>query len=88
MSVYVDDAAILFKGKLRFHMCADSLQELHDFALKMNIKRCWYHPVKSHPHYDITEEQRHHIIQHGALAISQKELLFVAKKLAQALKAN
>lgn len=82
MAVYVDDAAILFKGKLRYHMCADSLQELHIFASSMNIKRCWYHPAKNHPHYDITDEQRNHILNHGAKAVSKQELLYIAKKLA------
>jgi len=35
------------------HIVADSLAELHEFAEKMGIKRCWFHGVKKgHPHYD------------------------------------
>lgn len=41
--IYVDDAGIMWKGKLRYHMTADTRAELHEFAESIGVKRCWYH---------------------------------------------
>ena len=79
--VYVDDAAIMWRGKKRFHMTADSLEELHAFAAQIDIKPCWFHRGARHPHYDITEPQRLQVIESGGQAVSQRELLRVALRL-------
>lgn len=76
MAVYVDDAAIMFRSKPRFHLAADSLQELHDFCKKVGINRCWFHNAKGHPHYDITSEQREASISAGAVPLTSRELSF------------
>ena len=81
MAVYVDQAAILYKGKPRHHMTADSIEELHSFADRADINRCWYHRGARHPHYDITDEQRHTALQAGAVAVSSRELMIVARRL-------
>lgn len=74
MAVYVDDAAIMLRGKPRFHLAADSVQELHAFCQQVGINRCWFHAAKNHPHYDITSDQRQTAIQNGALAVTVREL--------------
>lgn len=79
--IYVDDSAILYKGKLRYHMTADSLDELHSFATAIGVKRCWYHRAKVHPHYDITQSQRDTAVRNGANMVSSRELLLIAKSL-------
>lgn len=81
MAVYVDDAAIVWKGKPRFHLSADSVDELHGFAQAVGINRCWYHAGARHPHYDITETQRATAISNGAIAVSQRELMQVARRI-------
>lgn len=81
MAVYVDDADIEYNGKIRCHMTADSKAELHDFAESIGVKRCWYHKGKSHPHYDITIDQKQKAIQLGAIEIDQRDLLQVCKQL-------
>ena len=83
MAVFVDNAAIMFKGKHRFHMTADSLTELHAFAQQCGIKRCWFHPVRGHPHYDITSDERTWAIEQGAIAVSARVLLQVAQRLSK-----
>lgn len=75
MGVYVDDAAIMYRSKPRFHLAADSLAELHAFCREVGINKCWFHPAKGHPHYDITAEQREASIKHGAIAMSSEDLL-------------
>jgi hypothetical protein len=82
VTAYVDDAAILYKSKLRFHLTADSLDELHLFASRCGINRCWYHRGTRHPHYDVTSEQRDAALANGALAVTSRELLSRAKLLA------
>lgn len=82
MTVYVDDAAKPWKGKPRFHMTDDSLAELHAFACAIQVNRCWFHRDARHPHYDVTEAQRVAALTDGARAVSQRELVLIARKIA------
>lgn len=82
MTVYVDQAAVLFKGKPRHHMTADTLSELHAFAQRAGIRRCWYHPAAGKPHYDVTDAQRETALALGAQAASSREVLRVARQAA------
>lgn len=84
MAVYVDNAGIVFKGKPRHHLTADSLEELHAFCERVGIKRCWFHNTKRHPHYDVTDAQREAAIEAGAVAVSARDLMLKAKALAPA----
>lgn len=79
--VYVDDAAILYRGKRRYHMTADSKAELHAFAESIGVKRCWFHKARLHPHYDITLPQREKAVEAGAFEVSGRELVRRAKAL-------
>jgi FMN phosphatase YigB (HAD superfamily) len=79
--VYVDDAGILWRGKKRYHMTADSLAELHGFAEQVGINKCWFHRGTTHPHYDITEPQRQAVLDAGGVAVTQRELLRIATRL-------
>lgn len=81
MTVYVDNANILWKGKKRFHMTADTLKELHEFAESIKISVCWFDSNKKHPHYDITEEQKLNAIKYGALLVSSKTIVKIAKNI-------
>lgn len=81
MTAYVDDAAIVWKGKARYHMSADSIAELHAFAASIGVKPCWFHRKSSYPHYDITEPQRRSAFTAGALPVDQKTMVQIAKKL-------
>jgi hypothetical protein len=82
MTAYVDDAAIEWRGKARFHMTADSLDELHAFASTIGVRPCWFHRGSKYPHYDITAPQRDTAIAAGARAVTSRELLPIAKALA------
>lgn len=79
--VYVDDAGILWRGKKRYHMTADSLDELHAFATQVGINPCWFHRGTTHPHYDITEVQREDVLAAGGNAVTKRELLRLATRL-------
>jgi hypothetical protein len=86
MTVYVDNASVMFKGKPRYHLTADTLDELHAFTLSLAIHRCWFHRHPHHPHYDITEPQRSAALTAGALAVTSRDLLIKARFLAAELK--
>jgi hypothetical protein len=81
MMVYVDDAAILWRGKRRYHMTADTLDELHLAAAEAGINRCWFHRGAAHPHYDVTDVQRDAAVSLGAQKVSQRELVRIAVRL-------
>lgn len=36
----------------------ESEEELHVFARRIGLKRCWYQNHARHPHYDLTTERK------------------------------
>lgn len=81
MAVYVDDAAILYRGRPRYHMTADSLEELHAFAQRLGIHPGWFHRGARHPHYDIHEDERTHALALGAQQVDRRTIVRVARRL-------
>lgn len=49
------------------HLYADSLDELHKFALKLGMKRSWFQEHDLCPHYDLVPAKRTKAIQLGAI---------------------
>ncbi len=76
MTIYIDDAAIMYRSKPRFHLIADSVAELHEFCSSVGFNRCWFHNAKGHPHYDVTGPQREVAIASGAIPVTSKELFY------------
>jgi hypothetical protein len=81
MAVYVDDAAIILRGTPRFHMTADSLDELHSFAQEQGIAKSSFHRGARHPHYDVTDVQRDKVLAAGAHAVRPRDIVRLANKL-------
>ena len=81
MAVYVDRARVQFKEKLRCHLMADTLEELHIFAQNMNIDARLFHRNASYPHYDITLEMRMFVIAHGAIDADRRTIIACGKRL-------
>ena len=65
------------------HMTADSLDELHDMADRLAVKRAWFQapPKASFPHYDIPEPRRALAIQYGAVEVDNRTCLYFAAQL-------
>ena len=82
MAVYVDAAIWKWAGKLRCHMLADEIEELHGFAHKLAIKRSSYQgpPKTSAPHYDITGLERDRAVRLGAVECSREEIVAVFRR--------
>lgn len=56
-----------YKGlKLWCHLAStESFTELHDFAHRIEIKRCWFHKH----HYDLTPGKRAQAVRAGAVEV-------------------
>lgn len=65
------------------HLVADSLEELHEFADSIGLKRHFFEGVqKGHPHYDLTNPQiQAKAYENGAEKVSPKVILVKAKAL-------
>lgn len=74
MTIYVDQAIHPWRGKKWCHLIADDLDELHNFAAKLGLKREWFQNHKIQPHYDITASKRVEAIELGATSITTKEM--------------
>lgn len=72
MSVYVDTLLIYPGAKRPFdkgscHMTADTLEELHEMATKIGMKREWFQDHPRMAHYDLTPQRRAKAIKFGAI---------------------
>ncbi|MCG8911432.1 DUF4031 domain-containing protein [Pseudomonas sp. DP-17] len=81
MPIYVDNAKIKWRGREWCHLVADTVDELHDFAMSLGLKRSWYQQTASYPHYDITSATRIKALQLGAQVASRKKIIECAKSL-------
>jgi hypothetical protein len=75
--IYVDDmwktAYGRFRGMQMSHMIADTLEELHEFADKLGLKREWFQDKISGPHYDISLGKRRLAVIYGAKQITLRQ---------------
>lgn len=81
MTTYVDNEQIPWRGKLWCHLVADSLDELHAFALQLGLQRAWFQSKSAFPHYDVTTTVRERALRLGAQAGSRAAVFGCAKVL-------
>lgn len=68
------------------HLISESIAELHLFAKKIELKRCWFENKPFRPHYDlmISPKNRQIMLEkalfNGAILISDKELIDILIK--------
>jgi len=74
MSVYVDPIFDHGEKGLWCHLTGESMEELHDFAKKIGLRRAWFQP-KSIPHYDLNPYLRALALNNGAIALDRKGFL-------------
>jgi hypothetical protein len=71
MTVYVDDAVTLWRGRRWAHLMADTLDELHAFATALGLPRRAFQDKTSGAHYDVPAELREQALRIGAVALSR-----------------
>ncbi len=79
MSVYVDPllshgGSATFRWKESCHMYADTLDELHEMAARIGMRRSWFQNKPSLPHYDLTINRRIMAIKAGAVEHTSMQL--------------
>lgn len=72
LSVYVDNARLPYGRMVMCHMTADTLEELHEMAARIGIRRKWFQN-KSIPHYDICLSKRALAVKMGAVEETSRE---------------
>lgn len=78
MPVYIDDAMHPWRGLRWAHLLADTLDELHAMAARLDIPRRAFQNKPSGAHYDVSAEMREQAIRLGAVPVSRhtdRELL-------------
>lgn len=66
------------------HLVSDTLEELHEFAQRIGLRREWFQTLPKHkfPHYDIIADWRKEIaLKSGAKKVMPSEVLEISKKL-------
>lgn len=73
MAIYVDPPMPI-GGKFNnyCHMFADSVDELHQFAERLKLKREWFQDKPDHPHYDIALRKRIVAVKLGAVEVDRE----------------
>ncbi len=66
LAVYVDDAAIPWRGRLWFHLVADTPAELHEAAGRLGLRPEWAQDKGRTLHYDVPQHVRQLAIELGA----------------------
>ena len=81
MAVYVDRAKNRYRHMKMSHMIADTIEELHEMADNIGLKRSWFQPGNnSLAHYDLCQSKRKLAIEYGAIEISSRELVAKIRK--------
>jgi hypothetical protein len=81
--IYVDDLTLHRrqpgrKGGCWCHLATDGdVQELHDFAKKIGLKKNYFQENSHYPQYDITERKRELAVKNGAKSVRSKELALI-----------
>ncbi|MGH8777577.1 DUF4031 domain-containing protein [Paraburkholderia sp.] len=88
MAVYVDNARIAWQGRRWCHLVADSLDELHRFAMSLGLRRGWFQAHASLPHYDVTVEVRDIALSRGAQTADRRTLVMRGRQLRVELQAQ
>lgn len=76
MSVYVDPL-LKYPTKIRCfksgscHLLADTLEELHEFADRLGLRREWFQNHPRWPHYDLTRNKRALAVRLGATEVDR-----------------
>jgi len=83
VSVYVDELMVYPNARGIFragscHMAADTLDEFHEMARKIGMRREWFQPGRGrHPHYDLVKSRRDKAVALGAKQVSGRDLIMI-----------
>lgn len=82
MAVYVDSARNRLGRMIVCHMAADTERELHAMAQAIGMRLEWFQN-KRLPHYDVSLSRRKLAVSKGAVEITGKQLVLIARRMSQ-----
>lgn len=78
MAVCVGNDFSWWKNKKWWHLMADTVGELHEFADKIGLKKEWFQP-NSAPHYDVTAYYRQKAVKAGAAELDRAGIVSLCR---------
>lgn len=85
MTIYVDPL-MSWGWKMRgrtvqnCHLITDgNLDELHQFAAGIGLKRAWFQDKPGRPHYDLTPVRRIHAVAAGAVEVDRRQAVTILR---------
>jgi hypothetical protein len=78
MTVYVDKPREVFyryPGAKWCHMMATDIDELHDMAIRIGLRRSYFQDNPFNPHYDLTLKYRTKAVKAGAIEVTSRNML-------------
>lgn len=79
--VYVDEPTSVLRGTKYCHMTADTMEELHEMARRLNLGMPSFQNKPRHKHYDVTERKMWKAILMGAKPLGNREYAFKVQEL-------
>ncbi len=80
MSVYVGPSLYPYGRMIMCHMVADTNDELHAMARKLEMRPIWFQSYAKYPHYDLSKGKRATAVQLGAIEVDERKIIEVAKR--------
>lgn len=81
VAVYVDNERNRFGRMIMCHMMADTLEELHEMAHRIGLKRRWFQMSnRGMPHYDISLSKRKEAVECGAIGVDRRRMVEIMKE--------
>lgn len=77
MTVYVDDAYLLYGRMKMCHMMADSATELHQMAQTIGLQIGWF----QEDHYDVSVGKRKEAILAGAVEVTVNDMVSIRRRI-------
>lgn len=81
MPVYIDSANMPYRNMVMCHMIADTLEELHDMADKIGMRREWFQDKASFPHYDVPLFRKKKALEFGAIEVDRREIVRIMRRI-------
>lgn len=81
MPIYVDNSIYPYGRMIMCHMTADTEEELHGMAGIIGIQKKWFQNKPRFPHYDICKAKRALAVEAGAVELTAREMVDLARRL-------
>lgn len=83
MAVFVDNMQARYRGMIMCHMVAHTLEELHEMADQLGLKREWFQDRPGFPHYDICQTKKAQAIKLGAVEVTTRDMVMTIRPVIQ-----